>query len=69
MKDQNKNQNKNKNDEPYVEYRFCCEEKDGSGSIDGVWFDITADTTLKFIQDGLDFLNNHTMLIWRIEYR
>jgi len=62
--------NKNKNDEkPYTEYRFCCEEADGSGGMDGVWLDITKNTTPKFIQDGLDFLNSHTRLIWRLEYR
>lgn len=55
--------------EPYTEYRFCCEEKDGSGGMDGVWLDITVDTTPKFIQDGLNFLNTHTCLKWYLEYR
>jgi len=61
---------KHKENEPYAEYRFCCETEDGKGfSIDGIWFDITKDTTPQFLQDGLDFLNSHTCLQWRIEYR
>ena len=55
---------------PYAQYRFCCETADGKGwYIEGIWFDITEDTTPAFLQDGLDFLNTHTNLSWKIEYR
>jgi hypothetical protein len=65
-------ENQNKNDEPYVEYRFCCDAGGDCGNgalIEGIWLDITPDTTVEFLQDGLEFLNSHTRLKWRIEYR